>query len=82
MTFTTSVTATTEIGRLTIGTMIRQKICVSRGAVDARRLEHLGRDALDRRRQDDGGEPDRAPDADGDERPVDRAGVAEQRERA
>ncbi len=29
MTFTTSVTATTEIGRLTIGTMTRQKICVS-----------------------------------------------------
>ena len=29
MTLTTSVTATTEIGRLTIGTMTRQKICVS-----------------------------------------------------
>ncbi len=29
MTFTTSVTATTEIGRLTIGTITRQKICVS-----------------------------------------------------
>ena len=29
MTLTTSVTATTEIGRLTIGTMIRQKIWVS-----------------------------------------------------
>ena len=29
MTLTTSVTATTEIGRLTMGTMMRRKICVS-----------------------------------------------------
>ena len=75
----TIVVATTDDGGADHRHGDAEENCDLAGAVDARRLEDVGRDALERGREDDHAEAGPHPDVDGDEQEIVAGAVDEPR---